>query len=98
MLRKCVLVASVILPFFFTSAGSAQEPGWASDVFVPRATQRRVDAVPIVARPYRPFHVYGNTVRRIHYRGRALPTFGDIRNARRHLMRRPYVPVERYLR
>lgn len=37
-----------------------------------------MDALPITERPYRPLHFYGNTVRRLHYRGQALPAPRDL--------------------
>jgi hypothetical protein len=39
--------------------------------------QRLIDATPILERPYRPFHFYGNTVRRQYYRGTPLPAPRD---------------------
>lgn len=51
-----------------------QEPGWAPQI-VARGEQRaRLQSTPILERPYRPLHFYGNTVRRLHYRGTPLPT------------------------
>lgn len=34
-------------------------------------TRQQIQSTPITERPYRPLHVYGNTVRRRHYRGTA---------------------------
>lgn len=51
----------------------AKEPNW-SGVVVARGQQRvKIQSTEIVRRPYRPLHFYGNTVRRRHYRGRAIP-------------------------
>ncbi|SFI92038.1 hypothetical protein [Planctomicrobium piriforme] len=35
--------------------------------------REQIEATPMEDRPYRPFHFYGNTVRRVHYHGSALP-------------------------
>jgi hypothetical protein len=40
--------------------------------------RQQMRATPILHRPYRPLHFYGNTVRRRHYRGRAIPRAGDL--------------------
>jgi hypothetical protein len=37
-----------------------------------------IDSTPIVDRPNRPFHFYGNTVRRKYYRGSPLPRPADV--------------------
>ncbi len=55
-----------------TPAGS--EPGWAPQVVLRGEERERLQATPILERPYRPLHFYGNTVRRLHYRGTPLPT------------------------
>jgi len=55
----------------------AQEPGWTGKV-VKRGYDRQVsNNTPILDRPYRPLHFYGNTVRRMHYKGRAMPRTRD---------------------
>ncbi len=36
--------------------------------------RKQIEATPILERPYRPLHFYGNTVRRRHYRGVGTPT------------------------
>ncbi len=49
------------------------EPGWYGRVVLPPAERAVIERTPILERPYRPLHFYGNTVRRRHYRGTALP-------------------------
>lgn len=50
---------------------TAAEPGW-SPIIVPRGDYRtKIKSMPIEARPYRPLHFYGNTVRRNHYRSQS---------------------------
>ena len=86
-LRTGVVFLFVLLSW--TTQAKA-EPGWASNVIIRGAERDYVKSLPIELRPYRPFHFYGNTVRRIHYRGNALPTMFDLRNGTRALMRRTY--------
>lgn len=54
------------------------EPGWQNQVIARGAERERIEALPITDRPYRPLHFYGNSVRRRHYRGTALPMPNDV--------------------
>ena len=56
----------------------AAEPGWSPVVIATGDYREQLEKTPIVNRPYRPFHFYGNTVRRRHYRGTALPMPRDL--------------------
>lgn len=67
---------------------SAAEPSWTANVVTPPHLRRAVAATPIEQRPYRPFHVYGNTVRRLYYHDRLLPTPWELAHASRVLVRR----------
>jgi hypothetical protein len=60
-------------------AGGGYEPGWTGHVIVPQAEEAVRQATPIVNRPYRPLHFYGNTVRRRYYHGRVRPTAPEMR-------------------
>ncbi|MCA9148366.1 MAG: hypothetical protein KDA92_03655 [Planctomycetales bacterium] len=76
---------------------TAQEPGWASEIVAGGVTRQAIESTPMINRPYRPLHFYGNTVRRIHYRGTALPAPRDFRSGLQVATRRPYVPVASYV-
>lgn len=89
-------VCAVALAFHAVDAPAA-EPGWASQVLVSPPVRAQVESTPIPLRPYRPFHFYGNTVRRMHYRGTPIPSASDFWQAARVLSRQPYVPVESLL-
>jgi hypothetical protein len=52
-------------------------PGWLGVVVARGELKEQIESTPIVDRPNRPFHFYGNTVRREYYRGTALPRPGD---------------------
>jgi hypothetical protein len=57
------------------------EPRWSGSVFAQGAELERIESTPIHLRPYRPFHVYGNSVRRMHYRGNPIPTWRDLQHS-----------------
>jgi hypothetical protein len=66
-----------------TSAGSSLfhltgEPSWQNQVIARGAERERIESLPITDRPYRPLHFYGNSVRRRHYRGTAVPMPADV--------------------
>ena len=52
---------------------AGQEPGWSPSVIAMGAQREEIRSTDILHRPYRPLHFYGNTVRRRHYRGTAVP-------------------------
>ena len=64
------------------------EPGWNGTVIARGELRREIKATPILERPNRPFHFYGNTVRREYYRGQAAPRPRDMVNGTRALFSR----------
>jgi hypothetical protein len=56
----------------------ADEPGRLNVVIARGALRDQIRATPILERPYRPFHFYGNAVRRAYYHGGSA---GQISNA-----------------
>ena len=71
------MVGLAVAFFFYVDAcGAGQpvgEPGWSRGVVAFGDERAKIKELPIEQRPYRPLHVYGNTVRRIHHRGTPLP-------------------------
>ena len=63
---------------FVTFDACAREPGWSGPIFATGQTRVRIESTPIEYRSYRPFHFYGNTIRRRHYRGTPLPLPRDL--------------------
>ena len=61
-----------------TVAAASNEPGWLGVVVARGELKQWIDSTPIVDRPNRPFHFYGNTVRREYYRGNAVPRPSDL--------------------
>ena len=55
-----------------------QEPGWLGVVIARGELREQIESTPILDRPYRPLHFYGNTVRRNHYRGAPAPRPRDV--------------------
>ena len=62
----------------FPTSATADEPGWWGRVIAPQSVRPRLRSTPIIYRPYRPFHFYGNTIRREYYRGTPLPAPRDV--------------------
>lgn len=84
------LSATVLLFVIFagmTVPASAQEPQWVPVVIARGEFRRQIEATPIELRPNRPLHFYGNTVRRMHYRGSAVPRSQDFAATGRSLVR-----------
>jgi hypothetical protein len=68
MKPRDVILSLMVGMLWLSIPSAAQEPGW-SPVVVARGDMRRqIQATPILERPYRPMHFYGNAVRRAHYR------------------------------
>ena len=85
ILQKTLATALVLLASNYLSAADRPaEPGWASGVRKSEATKH--SEPDLLNRPYRPLHFYGNTLRRMHYRGRPWPLPRDfgmtVRNLR----------------
>jgi len=74
-------VAIAILGFFAGPTSSAAEPSWQRNVIARGPEREKLQNTPILERPYRPLHFYGNTVRRRHYRGSAVPGPRDVAGA-----------------
>lgn len=54
------------------------EPSWSSGIVRVGEEREAIKSLPVTERPYRPLHFYGNTVRRLHYRGTAIPAPRDV--------------------
>lgn len=61
------------ITFVAPAMASGQEPGWSPSVIALGAEREQIRSTDVLHRPYRPLHVYGNTVRRRYYRGTAVP-------------------------
>ena len=59
-------------------AAAHPEPGWLGVVIARGDLREQIEATPILDRPYRPLHIYGNTVRRNYYRGAPGPRVRDM--------------------
>jgi len=86
-MRKALL-ALTFATLFLAAKPTFAEPNWIPVVFAKGSLKEQIDNTHILLRPYRPLHFYGNTVRRIHYRGRTLPTLQDYRYTIVGLVRR----------
>lgn len=70
--------AFVVLTLVALEVAEAAEPKWQGNVIARGEERERIENTPILERPYRPLHFYGNTVRRRHYRGTAVPAPRDV--------------------
>ena len=68
---RYVLSAFVVAGTFagISSVEAAPPTGWDSTIILRGKERAVVKSMPIEKRPMRPLHVYGNTIRRIEYRG-----------------------------
>lgn len=74
-MRKQVSAVVLVVLASMTAGSQARagEPGWSPVVIATGDYRRQLESTPILHRPYRPLHFYGNTLRRLHYRGNPLP-------------------------
>jgi len=70
-LRMIVSAAAVAVAM--VSFARASEPSWTGRVIIPRSERAVIESTPIIQRPYRPLHFYGNAVRRVYYHDRLMP-------------------------
>jgi hypothetical protein len=60
-----------------TASADSNKPGWLGVVVARGELKQWIDSTPIVDRPNRPLHFYGNAVRREYYRGTPAPRPGN---------------------
>lgn len=72
------VAAAALVTSMAEDSAVANEPGW-SPVIVARGEYRdQIQSLPVEQRPYRPLHIYGNTVRRLHYHGTPAPSLREL--------------------
>lgn len=94
-MRKVLIIALTLLLLIALQGQTAAEPSWTRPVFPSQQDQQMIDSTPILERPYRPFHFYGNAVRRKHYRGSYMPRPRDFVQSTAALMGR-YGDIQTY--
>lgn len=77
-MKKHVLALVIFGSLAMANAATAAEPGWEGGIIRFGAEREQIRQKHVLDRPYRLFHVYGNTVRRLYYRGQLLPSFEDV--------------------
>lgn len=77
-MKNHVLALVILGAIAMANAATAAEPGWESGIIRFGAEREQIRKMHVLDRPYRLFHVYGNTVRRLYYRGQLLPSFEDV--------------------
>ena len=69
-MRSIVFAALIVAAVFAVPSAEAAGTGFDPRVITFGETREQIKSTPIEKRPYRPLHVYGNTVRRRVHRGR----------------------------
>jgi len=77
-MKQRVLAFGLACFLFATAQVHADEPGWYGRPILFGQERSHMQSLHILDRPYRPFHFYGNTVRRQYYRGWGLPLPRDL--------------------
>ena len=73
------LLAAAVAPAPVEAAGTGFDPR----VVTFGESRDQIKSTPITQRPYRPLHVYGNSVRRRHQRSSTAPTTSQARSSQR---------------
>jgi hypothetical protein len=76
-MRTFVFVAVTAAAFLPASPADASGSGFDPRIIAFGDTRQQIQNTPLLERPYRPLHVYGNTARRRHSRGTAAPRSGS---------------------
>ncbi len=74
MFKRSLLLVALFVFSGISNQATAAEPGWTWQVVTFGEKRAEIQSTPIVNRKYRPLHFYGNTIRRKHYHGVAVPT------------------------
>jgi hypothetical protein len=72
-MRTIVIAALAAAAFVPSLSATASSTGFDPRIVVVGEEREKIKSTPILDRPYRPLHVYGNTVRRRHGHGLAAP-------------------------
>ena len=69
-----IVLSTLVVVFSPASSVAADNgTGWLGVVVARGDLKQEIESTPILERPNRPFHFYGNTVRRRYYRGTTAP-------------------------
>lgn len=72
-MRTIVIAAVTAAALVPVSSANAASTGFDPRIITFGETREQIQNTPVLERPNRPLHVYGNTVRRRHSRGAAAP-------------------------
>ncbi|MFM8733603.1 MAG: hypothetical protein ACKOC8_00160 [Pirellulales bacterium] len=72
-MRTFLLAAATAAALVPVSPAGAANNGFDPRIIAFGEAREQIQNTPVLERPYRPLHVYGNTVRRRHSRGVATP-------------------------
>jgi hypothetical protein len=78
-MRTFMIVAVIAAALVPVSPIEASGTGFDPRIVAFGATREQIKNTPMLERPYRPLHVYGNTARRRHSRATSAPRSGSAR-------------------
>ncbi len=73
MPMRTLILATAVTAVFAPYPAEAKNTGFDPRIVTFGEAREEIKSTPITQRPYRPLHVYGNTVRRRHERANAAP-------------------------
>jgi hypothetical protein len=78
-MRTYMIVAAIAAALVPVSPADASGTGFDPRIITFGPSREQIKNMPMLERPYRPLHVYGNTVRRRHHRATSAPRSGSNR-------------------
>lgn len=84
---KAIVILSAVASLGLPVQADAQdrsgngEPSWTYGIVRTGQEREAIKSLPMTQRPYRPLHFYGNSVRRLYYRGTVIPAPRDVLGA-----------------
>ena len=72
-MRTLVIATVATVALVPVSPATASSTGFDPRIVTFGESRQQIQNTPVLERPYRPLHVYGNTVRRRHNRGASKP-------------------------
>jgi hypothetical protein len=89
MITKRMTLLIVIGVWAGCGPALAEQPSGRGPVIARGEVRDQIAATAIQDRPYRPMHVYGNSVRRRHHRGRAVQAPRDVERGNTEVTAQP---------
>lgn len=85
-MKRLIAGVFTLVVLFNVPVQAAAPYEWDPTVIAFGEKRRQIEQTPVLHRKNRPFHFYGNTVRRRHYQGRTLPSLNEFQQGMRVLI------------